>query len=165
MELTNHAMKITNLLICGSTLLLAACSSGEKSAQAPVTSPATAQASSGVSNDSDVKVGDKELSTKGGQVVESGKYHLELVPEKSANETHLDLYIQRGDDHQDISNAKVLGEVQFPNGQSKALTFTYDADGKHYATNLSGNTAGAYQLKINASIGSDKADGRFSFNR
>ena len=27
--------------------------------------------------------------SKGGQVVESGKYHLELVPQKEANATHI----------------------------------------------------------------------------
>jgi hypothetical protein len=112
----------------------------------------------------DTKQAKKEPSGKGGQVVESGKYHLELVPEKSASETHLDLYVQKGDDHQAISDAKISGEVQSPDGQSKTIAFTYDAGGKHYTASVPGK-AGAYQLKVTAAIGSDKADGRFSFDR
>lgn len=158
-------MKITSLslLIGGAALLLASCSSGEKTAQAPTSSPAIAQVSPAASTDA--KSAMKESSSKGGQVVESGKYHLELVPEKSANETHLDLYVQKGDSHESITDAKVSGEIQAPDGQSKPITFTYDAGGKHYAGVVPGKAAGAYQLKITANVGADKADGRFSFNR
>jgi uncharacterized lipoprotein YmbA len=158
-------MKITSpsLLIGGFALLLASCSSGEKAAQAP--SLATEQVSPAASTAPDVKSAMKEHGGKGGQVVESGKYHLELIPEKSANETHLDLYVQKGDGHESVTDAKVSGEIQSPDGQSKPITFTYDAEGKHYAGVVPGKTAGAYQLKITANVGADKADGRFSFNR
>jgi hypothetical protein len=107
----------------------------------------------------------KESSSKGGQVVESGKYHLELVPEKSANETHLDLYLQKGDSHESVTDAKISGEIQAPDGQSKPITFIYDAEGKHYAGVVLRKTTGAYQLKVTANVGADKADGRFSFDR
>jgi hypothetical protein len=158
-------MKITSLslLIGGAALLLASCSSGEKAAQAPANSPATEQVSPAASIEA--KSAMKEHGGKGGQVVESGKYHLELIPEKSANETHLDLYVQKGDDHQAISDAKVSGEIQSPDGQSKSITFTYDTEGKHYVGVVPGKTAGAYQLKVTANVGGDIADGRFSFNR
>jgi hypothetical protein len=157
-------MKITSLsiLIGGAALLLVSCSSGEKAAQAP-SNPATEQVSPTVSTDA--KSAMKEHVSKGGQVVESGRYHLELVPEKAANETHLDLYVQKGDGHESVTDAKVSGEIQPPDGQSKSITFTYDAEGKHYAGVVPGKTTGAYQLKVVAAIGSDKADGRFSFNR
>jgi hypothetical protein len=105
------------------------------------------------------------VAQQGGQVVESGKYHLELVPEKSASETHLDLYVQRGDDHQAIVGAKVSGEIQSPEGQSQKIAFRYDAAGKHYFGIVPGKKAGAYQLKVKAIMGSDQADGRFSFER
>ncbi len=160
-------MKITglSLLIGGAAILLASCSSGEKAAQAPASNPATGQGSPAVSTSPDAKLAMKDHGGKGGQVVESGKYHLELVPEKSANETHLDLYVQKGGDHQAISDAKVSGEIQSPDGQSKSITFAYDTAGKHYAGVVPGKTAGVYQLKVNANIGGDIADGRFSFNR
>ena len=68
--------------------------------------------------------------SRGGQVVEQGAYHLELVPEKGKDGVHLDFYLQKGDNHQTIPNAKVTGQVQLPNGTQKNLTFKYDADGK-----------------------------------
>lgn len=156
-------MRLTNLsfLIVGAAVLLASCSSNEKTAQSP---SANAVIDSAASIPPTAKSAAPK-SNKGGQVVESGKYHFELVPEKSANETHLDLYLQKGDDHQTITDAKVSGEIQSPDGQSKAITFTYDAEGKHYAAVVTGKTAGAYQLKVNAAIAGEKADGRFSFNR
>jgi hypothetical protein len=160
-------MKFTSLtfLLTGAVFLLSSCNSAEKTASAPDSKLTTAQAAPVNPTTLGAKSAAKELASKGGQVVESGKYHLELVPEKSANETHLDLYLQKGDDHQAITNAKVSGEVQSPDGQSKTVAFTYDADGKHYAAVFPGKTAGAYQLKVTAAIGGDQADGRFSFDR
>lgn len=160
-------MKITSLsfLIGGAALLLASCNNGEKAAQAPASSPVTEQVSPAASTSPDAKSAMKEHSGKGGQVVESGKYHLELISEKSTNETHLDLYVQKGDDHQAISDAKVSGEIQSPDGQSKSVTFTYDTGGKHYAAVVPGKAAGVYQLKVTANVSGDIADGRFSFNR
>jgi hypothetical protein len=146
-------MKISNFLIGGAMLLISSCSSGEKTVSAP--------ASTAADGNSMVK----GHGGRGGQVVESGKYHLEIVPEKSANETHLDFYIEKGEDHQTVADAKVSGEIQPPDGQSKPITFTYDPEGKHYAGIVPGKAAGAYQLKVTAAIGSDKADGRFSFDR
>lgn len=104
-------------------------------------------------------------SQKGGQVVESGAYHLELVPEKEANGTHLDFYLQRGDNHQAIPNAKVTAQVQMPDGTQKTLPLKYDAEGKHYAALLPGNASGQYQVKVTAEIKGEKVNGRFSFKK
>ncbi len=149
-------------------LLLGACSKESKTsdlasnnAAAPIaetvpsatTSPAKAESSKG------------SKSNKGGQVVESGKYHLEFVPEKGSNETHLDLYLQKGDTHEAISNAKVTADVQLPDGKLKTLPLSYDASGKHYAAVVKEKVTGQYQVKITATIGSEKADGRFNFVR
>lgn len=103
--------------------------------------------------------------SKGGQVVESGKYHLEFVPVKGSNDTHLDLYLQKGDTHEAIANAKVTADIQLPDGKQKTLPFSYDASGKHYAAVLKDKLTGQYQVKITATIGSDRADGRFNFDR
>jgi hypothetical protein len=158
-------MKLISLsfLITGATMLLASCSSGEQATQSPSTN---AVIDSAASTPAIVKpAAPAPKSNKGGQVMDSGKYRLELVPEKSANETHLDLYLQKGNDQQSVTDAKVSGEVQSPDGQSKMVTFTYDAEGKHYAAVFPDKATGAYQLKVTAAIGSDKADGRFSFDR
>jgi uncharacterized lipoprotein YmbA len=152
-----------NFLIVGAAMLLASCSSTQQAAQSP---SSNAVIDSAASTAPAAKSAAPALkSNKGGQVVESGKYHLELVPEKSANETHLDLYVQKSDDHQAIAGAKVSGEIQFPDGKQKTLTFNYDQQGQHYVAIVSGKDTGAYQLKVTAAIGSDKADGRFSFDR
>jgi hypothetical protein len=101
---------------------------------------------------------------KGGQVVESGKYHLELVPEKEAGGTHLDFYLLQADNHEIMPDAKVTAEIQLPDGKLKTVPFNYDASGKHYAAVVSDKAAGQYQVKITATIGSEKVDGRFKFD-
>ncbi|MBW4629071.1 MAG: hypothetical protein KME49_27085 [Brasilonema octagenarum HA4186-MV1] len=102
---------------------------------------------------------------KNAQVVEAGGYHLELAPEKEANGTHLDFYLQKGDNHEAIPNAKVTAQVQSPDGKQKSIPLSYDASGKHYTAVLPGNAAGQYQVKVTADIGGKKVDGRFSFKQ
>ncbi|WP_310425679.1 hypothetical protein [Chamaesiphon sp. VAR_48_metabat_135_sub] len=102
---------------------------------------------------------------KGGQVVESGKYHLELVPEKEGSATHLDFYILQGEKHEIMPNAKVTAEIQLPDGQQKTIPFSYDTSGKHYAAVVSEKASGQYQVKITATVGIEKVDGRFKFDR
>ena len=115
-------IKLTSpkLLIGSLAVLLASCSTTPTTT--PVTSPTAPVASTAAKSAPNV-------ANKGGQVVESGKYHLELVPEKSASETHLDLFVQKGDNHQDIPDAKISGEIQLPDGQQKTISFIYDAAG------------------------------------
>lgn len=103
--------------------------------------------------------------SRGGQVVEQGAYHLEFVPEKGKDGVHLDLYLQRGDNHQAIPNAKVTGQVQLPNGTQKNLTFKYDADGKHYTALLPEKASGQYQVRMTAEMNGQKVNGRFSFKQ
>ena len=150
----------SGIIVLASTglLLLGACSKGEKTpnaATAPQTEteskPATSAGNTGAS--------------KGGQVVEAGKYHLELVPEKESGGTHLDFYVQKGDKHEPIATAKVTAQVQSPDGKQKTLPFTYDASGKHYTAPLGEKATGQYQLKITATIGSEQVDGRFNINQ
>jgi hypothetical protein len=99
----------------------------------------------------------------GGQVVETGTYHLEFVPEKESNGTHLDFYLQKGDAHEAIPNAKVAAQVQSPDGKQQSLNLTYDAEGKHYTTLFPGTTTGQYQVKVTADISGENVNGRFSF--
>ncbi|PHJ67356.1 hypothetical protein VF14_00610 [Nostoc linckia z18] len=102
---------------------------------------------------------------KNAQVVEAGKYHLEFVPEKEGNATHLDFYLQTGEKHEAVPNAKVTADVQSPDGKQKTVPLTYDADGKHYTAKLDGGAAGQYQVKVIADVGTEKVNGRFSFNQ
>ncbi|GFE68990.1 hypothetical protein [Chroococcus sp. FPU101] len=103
--------------------------------------------------------------SRGGQVVEQGAYHLELVPEKEKDGIHLDFYLQKGDNHQAIPNSKVTGQIQLPNGTQKNLTFKYDTSGKHYTAFLPEKASGQYQVRITADINGQKVNGRFSFKQ
>ncbi|MGL4882768.1 MAG: hypothetical protein ACRC8K_17175 [Waterburya sp.] len=101
----------------------------------------------------------------GGQVVETGTYHLEFVPEKEANGTHLDFYLQKGDTHEAVTNAKVTAQVQSPDGKQQSLNLTYDAEGKHYTVLFPGTTTGQYQVKVTADVSGENVNGRFNFQQ
>ncbi len=112
MQLKASAMTITAIGL----LFLGACSSGNQatnSASSPAASaPAETQpsiASPAVKAESAEKHGGQ-----GGQVIESGPYHLELVTGKETSGTHLDLFLQKGDNHEAIPSAKVTAQVQLP---------------------------------------------------
>ena len=102
---------------------------------------------------------------KGGQVVESGKYHLELVPEQEDGGTHLDFYLLKGDTHESVATAKVTADIQSPDGKQKTIPLVYDPSGKHYAAPMGETAKGQYQLKVTATIGSQKVDGRFKVDQ
>ncbi|AFY93040.1 hypothetical protein [Chamaesiphon minutus] len=169
-------MKLVTSAIIGlastGLLLLGACSKEAKtsdSASPDAATPTTETATPAATTSPAMTTAKAEKSeggkSKGGQVVESGKYHFEFVPEKGSKETHLDLYLQKGDTHEAITNAKVTADVQSPDGKLKTIPLSYDASGKHYAGVVSDKTAGQYQVKVTATIGSEQADGRFNFDR
>lgn len=87
------------------------------------------------------------------------------MPVKEAVATHLDLYVQTGDNHEAIATAKVVAQVQAPDGKQQNLEMKYDAQGKHYVAVVTGKKLGQYQVKITADISGKKVDGRFNFSR
>lgn len=107
----------------------------------------------------------EQQSGAGGQVVESGPYHLEFVSEPAADGVHLDFYLQQGDTHEPITNAKVTAQVQPSTGGQQMLEMTYDADGKHYTALLPEKTSGQYQVAVLSDIKGEKVNGRFSFQQ
>ena len=154
----------SNLIILGSIglLFLGACSKGDEAGDtnsSPASSPAASQPTSSAPAAAPAK------ATKGGQVVESGAYHLEFVTEKEATGTHLDVFLQKGDKKEPVPNAKVTAQVQLPNGKQQTLALKYDAEGKHYAVVFPGKDAGSYPVKVTANINGEKVDGRFTFNQ
>lgn len=151
------------ILASAGLLFLGACSNTNQAVNtenSPDTSKLTTQTPSiGTKTDSG------HGASHGGQVVETGSYHLEFVPENEANGTHLDLYLQTGDNHEAVPNAKVKAQVQLPDGKEKTVAFTYDAKDKHYTGLLNEKASGQYQVKITADIKGEQATGRFKFNR
>lgn len=99
---------------------------------------------------------------QGGQVIESGPYHLELVTAKESEGVHLDFFLQKGDNHEAIPNAKVTAQVQLPDGNQQTLDFKYDADGKHYTAMLPGVVNGEAKVAILSDINGEKVNGRFT---
>lgn len=158
------------LMVLGSAglIFLGACSNSNQAANQDNSPKSTKPAESAAQAGSEAK---KEPSNqpnvpqKGGQVVESGPYHLEFVPVKEDNGTHLDFYLQKGDNHEAIPNAKVTAQVQLPDGTQKTLNLAYDAAGKHYAALLQGKATGQYQVKMIADVNGEKVNGRFTFNQ
>jgi hypothetical protein len=142
--------------------VLSGCASGDKKvskkvSETPSNLVLTAPAQPATGHDATIN--------EGGQVIESGAYHLELVPVPEPDVTHLDLFLQKGDNHEAIPDAKVTAEVDFPDGTHQSLEMEYDAQGKHYMTILSTDAAGDYKVAILSDINGEKVNGRFTFSR
>ena len=155
------------LLIAGSVglLFLGACSSSGNQASVPASSPAASSPAASSSTASASANHDIEHKSGGGMVVESGVYHLELMPEKEGGETHLDLFLQKGDNHEAIPNAKVTAQVQLPDGSHKSVNMAYDPGGKHYTAKLPTAAAGEYKVAVQSEIGDEKVNARYNFKQ
>jgi hypothetical protein len=157
-----------------SLLALGACSSGnqtsgstpaptETTALTTTTTKPTEAVTSPSPDPAKIEPQEQGKPKQGGQAIESGAYHLELVMLKEESGVHLDFFLQKGDNHEAIANAKVTAHVQLPNGSQKKLEFAYDTDGKHYAVLLPEKATGEYKVAILTEIGGKKVNGRFSF--
>ncbi len=153
-----------HLLIGFGLLLIVACSQTQTTTSpeptAQTTSSPTAQTPA-----TKTPAKDHSASNKGGQVVEVGKYHLELVALPETGGTHLDFYLLTGDNHQSIPDAKVTAQIELPNGEQKTLDLSYDSQGEHYAVLLPGETPGEYKVVMLTDIQGEKVNGRFNFKR
>ncbi|MDZ7965509.1 MAG: hypothetical protein RM368_11100 [Nostoc sp. DedSLP03] len=101
----------------------------------------------------------------GGQVIESGQYHLEFLAEPQKDVTHIDFYLKKGEKYDTVSNAKVTAQIQLPDGSQKSLPLTYEAKEQHYHAVLSEKAAGEYKVAILSDINAEKMNGRFTFKR
>lgn len=142
-------------LTIASSILLGACSKGAEKVTDTAVSPMTSAAHSG----------EHDKPHHGGMTIETNGIHLEMVPAKEANKTQLNLYVDRGEHHEPIPNAKIVAQVQTPDGKQQSLDMKYaDAD-KRYTVASPSKIAGQYQVKIMADISGKKIDGRFTFDR
>lgn len=148
-------------------VFLGACSSGNPTTTTNATPSAESQPATSSPTSADKLTAAKPGSHggQGGQVIESGPYHLELLTVKEAGGTHIDFFLQKGDSHAPIPNAKVTAQVQLPDGSQKALDLKYDAAGKHYYAVLPGTVAGEYKVTILSDIQGEKVNARYTFKR
>lgn len=153
---------------------LTACNSGNQASNSntsPAVSATESSKSAAVTPTTETNQSSEPATSKakteslGGQVAEIGTYHLEFVPEKESNGTHLDFYLQKSDTHEAVTNAKVTAQVQSPDGKQQSLNLTYDAEGKHYTVLFPGTTTGQYQVKVTADISGENVNGRFNFQQ
>lgn len=154
-------------------LFLGACASGgtppasteASPSTSAIASPATSPEAMSPAMSPEAMAKGSGAGSQGGQVVEAGAYHLELVPEPETDAIHLDFYLQKGDNHEAIADAKVKAQVQLPDGSQKSLDMKYDAEGKHYTVALPGTVAGKYNVAILSDISGEKVNGRFNFTK
>lgn len=151
----------------GLSLLLGACTSGGEQAtsESPAASSSAASSPAAESPAAPSEMADHSAPSQGGQVVEVGNYHMELVTAPEASGTHLDLFLQKGDTHEAIEGATVTGQVRLPDGSQKEVEFEYDAEGEHYTAMLPEAAAGEYQIAVLTDINGEKANGRFTFTK
>jgi hypothetical protein len=98
-----------------------------------------------------------------GQVVQSGKYHFEFNPDLDKDSIHLDTNIH-GESDKAITNAKLVAQVQSPDGTSQTLPILYNAKENQYTAKLPVSKAtGDYKVAIQAEIDGEKINTRFSF--
>ncbi|MBJ7898533.1 MAG: hypothetical protein GC158_01140 [Cyanobacteria bacterium RI_101] len=155
-----HQLLTNPITILAAVLLLNAC--GNPPARTDVSATPTASPSAVPTANMEENATESH-GGQGGQVVETGAYHLELLPIKEAGGFHLDFYLQKGIKHEPIPDAKVTGKVQFPDGTQKDINFTYSDQDKHYKALLSTEAAGDYKLAILTDINGEKVNGRFNF--
>jgi len=146
-------------------LLLGACASGGEQSASESPAASSSVASSPAESPAVSSEADHSAPNQGGQVVEVGAYHLELVTAPEASGTHLDLFLQKGDTHEAIEGATVTGQVQLPDGTQKEVEFEYDAEGEHYTAMLPEAASGEYKVAILTDINGEKVNGRFSFTK
>lgn len=149
--------------------ILAACSNSPTS-PSPTTSPnavttkePSPQTVAKTDSKADKKPENHGKPNQGGQVVEVGAYHLELLLGKEENNIHLDFFLQTGDTHAAVADAKVTAQVEFPDGTQKSYDLAYDAPNQHYAINLPTSASGEYKIAILTDIKGEKVNGRFNF--
>ena len=169
-------MKFFNIsliaLSSASLLFLSACSSDDKAAKTKSTTPSTPVAKTETAPAT--KDGKKHIEGDGhdhskdghsGQVVQSGKYHIELKPDLDKDSIHLDTKLY-GEQDKQITDAKLIAQVQLPDGSSKTLPVLYNTEEKQYTAKLpTSTTKGDYKVVLQVNVKGEKFNSRFNFKQ
>jgi len=155
-----------SVVALGLALTLGACGSSGEQSSAPADTEAVAEApavEAQMAPEPSAEGDGHTQVSQGGQVVESGPYHLELVTANEPTGVHLDFFLQKGDTHEPIADAKVMAQIQSPDGTQESIELSYDDDGAHYTAMVPVTAAGDYNVAILSDIGGEKVNGRFTF--
>ncbi|NEU82780.1 hypothetical protein [Nostoc sp. UIC 10630] len=112
----------------------------------------------------DEKDGHSNSGEHKGQVIESGKYHLEFKPDIKQDSTHLNISLH-GEQDKAITDAKLTAQVQLPDGSNKTLQVPYNTEEKQYTAKLPATATGEYKIVIQTDVKGKKFNGRFTFKR
>lgn len=167
----------TSLIALGSAslLFLGACSGGNQAANSQSTT-ASSTTETAAKTETTAKDGEKHIEGDGhdhskdskdghsGQVVQSGKYHLEFKPDIEKDSTHLDISVH-GEQDKAITDAKLTAQVQLPDGSNKTLQVPYNTEEKQYTAKLPATATGDYKVVLQTDIKGEKFNGRFNFKR
>lgn len=99
-----------------------------------------------------------------GQVVQVGKYHVEFKPDPDKDAIHLDTVLH-GDNDKQIVDAKLIAQVQLPDGTNKTLPVGYNTEEKQYTATLPMAKAGDYKVVMQVDIKGEKFNSRFNFKK
>ncbi|AFY92969.1 hypothetical protein [Chamaesiphon minutus] len=159
-----------------SVLFLGACSSGDKATTTETTTTSSTPATAATTEPQVVKEGEKHDESSNhkhsgdkdghsGQVVQLGKYHIELKPDLDKDSIHLDTKLH-GEQDKEITDAKLLAQVQLPDGSNKTLPVLYNAEEKQYTAKLPASaTKGDYKVVLQVDVKGEKFNSRFSFKQ
>lgn len=169
-------LKTSLIALCSASLLfLGACSGGNQAANSQSTT-ASSTTETAAKTETTAKNGEKHVEGDGhdhskdgkdghsGQVVQSGKYHLEFKPEIVKDSTHLDISVH-GEQDKAITDAKLTAQVQLPDGSNQTLQVPYNTDEKQYTAKLPATATGDYKVVLQTDIKGEKFNGRFNFKR
>lgn len=154
-----------------SLLFLAACSPTSTPTRSTETTMPTPSASAPTEpiaaeqTPAEVAANSHSTPQNGGQVVETGNYHLEFVALPEETGIHIDFYVQTGDSHEAVPDAKVTAQIELPNGDQQTLDLPYDQEGKHYAVFFPSQEPGEYKVAVLSDIQGEKVNSRFTFKR
>ncbi len=172
-------MKFLNISLIAlssiSLLFLGACSNSDSATKTDPTATSTPAAKTETSTAT--KDGEKHSEGDGhsdhskdkkddhkGQVVQSGKYHVEFDSHLEKDLTHLDIKLH-GEKEKEITDAKLTAQVQLPDGASQSLTVPYSTEEKQYVAKIPTTATGEYQVVLQTDVKGDKFNTRFSFKR
>jgi len=108
---------------------------------------------------------EQELHSRGGQVVESDPYHIELVTKPKDDGTQLNLYLLHEAEDRAITNAQVTANVQQPDGEQQTVKLVYEPAKKIYTGFLTAKAIGQYDLVVQTDIDGEKINSRFSIDK